>query len=172
METLIITPKTKIFDLLQVYPQLEEVLLSTTPQFKRLQNPMLRKTVTKITNISQAALIGGVSVENLVNTLRSKVGQSTYNSIDNRPNNYNFTMPEWFDSNNIVKTIDIREMLNNGEQPVHEILSVIGKLEPHKMLRVITPFLPVPLIDKSLSLEQKHWIDMKSNNDYHVYFAK
>ncbi|WP_297095775.1 DUF1858 domain-containing protein [uncultured Draconibacterium sp.] len=59
MEKLIITPKTKIFDLLEAYPQLEDVLIRAAPPFKKLRNPVLRKTITKITTLSQAATIGG-----------------------------------------------------------------------------------------------------------------
>lgn len=43
MEKLIITPKTKIYDLLESYPHLEAVLIATAPQFKKLKNPVLRK---------------------------------------------------------------------------------------------------------------------------------
>ncbi len=59
MEKLIITPKTKIYDLLESYPELEDVLLSSAPEFKKLKNPVLRKTIARITNIGQAATIGG-----------------------------------------------------------------------------------------------------------------
>jgi len=33
MDKLIITPKTKIFDLLEAYPQIEDVLISVAPPF-------------------------------------------------------------------------------------------------------------------------------------------
>jgi hypothetical protein len=75
MEKLIITPKTKIYDLLESYPELEDVLTGAAPEFKKLRNPVLRKTITRITNISQAATIGGLNVEELVNRLREKVGR-------------------------------------------------------------------------------------------------
>ena len=59
MEKLIITPKTKIYDLFEGYPQLEDILIGSAPEFKKLKNPVLRKTITSITNIGQAAIIGG-----------------------------------------------------------------------------------------------------------------
>jgi len=31
---------------------------------------------------------------------------------------------------------------------------------------VIAPFIPVPLIDKSLSLDYKHWLDKKGEEEY------
>jgi len=35
MEKLIITPKTKIYDLLEAYPELEDTLISSAPEFKK-----------------------------------------------------------------------------------------------------------------------------------------
>jgi len=34
MDQLIITPKTKVYDLIETYPQLEDVLISMAPPFK------------------------------------------------------------------------------------------------------------------------------------------
>ena len=172
MEKLIITPKTKIFELLEAYPELEEILISAAPQFKKLKNPILRKTITKITNLNQAAIIGGLKVEVLVNKLRTEVGQTAVESLDTEQGNYNTKKPEWFDKSAIVGTIDIRDMLNAGEQPVHEVLSAIKKLEKSKILKVVAPFVPAPLLDKSLSLNYKHWLNKKSEEEYWVYFNK
>jgi len=63
-------------------------------------------------------------------------------------------------------------MLNRGEQPVHEVLSAIKKLNENEILEIIAPFVPAPLLDKTLSLGYKHWLDKKSEQDYRVYFMK
>jgi len=170
MEKLIITPKTKIYDLLEAYPQLEDVLIGSAPQFKKLKNPVLRKTITKITSLSQAAVIGGLKVEELINKLRSEVGQTTTDSVEVESGNYTTDKPDWFDESKVSESIDIREMLNAGEQPVHEVLSVIKKLKENEILKVIAPFIPAPLIDKSLSMNYHHWLNKKSEEEYWVYF--
>ena len=72
---LIITPKTKISQLIDAYPQLEDVLIEYVPTFNKLKNPILRKTVARITTIQQAAAIGNVKVEDMINKLRGEVGQ-------------------------------------------------------------------------------------------------
>ncbi|MCU4174030.1 DUF1858 domain-containing protein [Carboxylicivirga sp. N1Y90] len=172
MEKLIITPKTKIFDLLEAYPQLEDVLIAAAPPFKKLRNPVLRKTVAKITSLSQAATIGGLKVEELINKLRSEVGQTASNDIAVENGNYVTEKPDWFIADDVAETIDIREMLNAGEQPVHEVLSAVKKLGGNKILKVIAPFIPAPLIDKALSLEYKHWLDKKGEEEYWVYFKE
>ena len=172
MDKLIITPKTKIYDLLEAYPQLEDALIASAPEFKKLKNPILRKTITRITNIGQAAIIGGLHVEELVNRLRGEVGQGNIAQLDSAGNKYTTVCPDWFKNNAVVNTLDIREMLNRDEQPVHEVLAAIKKLGDTEILEIIAPFIPAPLLDKTLSLGYKHWLDQRSEVDFRVYFAK
>lgn len=172
MDKLIITPKTKIYNLLEAYPELEEVLIATAPQFKKLTNPLLRKTITKITTISQAAIIASMNVETLVNTLREAAGQSGISLVDNEKITYNTVEPDWFSRDDISQTIDIRDMLSAGDQPVHEVLSSIKKLEEGAILEIIAPFLPAPLLDKAISMEYQHWIHEVESGEYRIYFKK
>ena len=51
MNTLIITPKTKVLELIETYPELEDVLIEYAPAFKNLKNPVLRRTVAKIATL-------------------------------------------------------------------------------------------------------------------------
>lgn len=170
MGNLIITPKTKVHELLEVYPELEDVLIDITPQFKKLRNPVLRNTVARITTLSQAAIIGGVKVEELINKLREHVGQNVIEVVDDINPNYTTTKPNWFDDLNVKGLIDIREMLNSGEQPVHEVLSQIKKLQKGDILKIISPFIPAPLLDKSLSMSYQHWLLKISDEEFWVYF--
>ncbi len=172
MEKLIITPKTKIYDLLESYPDLEEELISTAPEFKKLRNPVLRKTIARITNLSQAATIGGLNVEELVNRLRGKIGQGSIEQFDDSGTRYTTIRPDWYKEESVVNTIDIREMLNRDEQPVHEVLSSIKKLDKNEILETIAPFIPAPLLDKSLSLDYKHWLIKKGEGEYRIYFSR
>jgi uncharacterized protein (DUF2249 family) len=172
MEKLIITPKTKIFDLLYSYPELEDILISFAPEFKKLKNPILRKTIARITNISQAATIGGLDVEELVNRLREKAGQGNIEQLDDTGTKYLTICPDWFKKEAVVTTIDIREMLNRDEQPVHEVLAALKRLKENEILEIIAPFIPAPLLDKTLSLNYKHWLNKKGEGDFRVYFSK
>ncbi len=172
MEKLIITPKTKIYDLLEAYPELEDTLILSAPEFRRLKNPVLRRTIARITNISQAAVIGGLDVEELVNRLREKAGQSRIEQLDDSGSKFVTTRPEWFRQGAVANTIDISEMLNRGEQPVHEVLAAIKKLGRDEILEIIAPFIPAPLLDKTISLQYRHWLDKKSEREYRVYFMK
>ena len=53
-----ITPKTKVLELIEAFPQLEDVLIDYVPAFEKLKNPVLRWTVGRITSLQQAAAVG------------------------------------------------------------------------------------------------------------------
>jgi len=171
MQELIITPKTKVAEMLDAYPQLEETLIEIAPQFKKLKNPILRKTIARVTTLSQAAIVGGVKVEELVSNLRAVIGQNTKAAIETESTTYNVEKPHWFNESSIADTIDTGEMLNAGEHPVHEVLSSIKKLEENEILKVIFPFIPAPLLDKTISMQYKHWL-MEKDYEYIIYFKK
>lgn len=171
MEKLIITPKTKIYDLLEAYPQLEEVLIAAAPEFRKLKNPVLRRTIARVTNIGQAAAVGGLNVEELVNRLRHEAGQEEIGQIDDAGDKYNTTRPEWYSEEEVVESLDIRATLNRGEQPVHEVLSALKRLSHYEVLEVVAPFVPAPLIDKASSLGYRHWLVKKGEGEFSIYFS-
>jgi len=167
---LIINPKTRVLQLIEAYPQLEEILIEYIPAFKKLNNPVLRKTVAKVATIQQAASIGKVKVEDLINHLRREVGQDLINV--ELGNIYNTTEPEWFKSDLVQHEFDIREMLAAGEHPVNQVISDLKKLDKGMIYKIVAPFLPAPLIDKAISLNFEHWIEELKDNLFHIYFCK
>ena len=54
----LITSTTKVADLLKSYPELEDVLIAMAPPFKKLKNPVLRRSVAKLATLQQAAAVG------------------------------------------------------------------------------------------------------------------
>jgi hypothetical protein len=167
---LVITPKTKVLQLIETYPKLEDVLIGYVPVFKKLKNPILRKTVAKIATLQQAASIGNVKVGDLINLLRKEVGQdSLTESIDNT---YNLVKPDWYNEQIINQEFDIREMLASGEQPVNQVIADLNKMPAGTIYKLIAPFLPVPLIDKATSLQISHWVIKEHYELFIVYFYK
>jgi hypothetical protein len=167
---LIISPKTKVLQLIETYPQLEDVLINYVPAFRKLKNPILRKTVAKIATLQQAAVVGNVKVEDLINLLRKEVGQDTIEMANEV--NYNTKQPDWFDLSKIKSELDVSEMLNAGEQPVNQVISDLKTLKSDEIYKIIAPFVPAPLIDKALSLEIEHWVKKEAEELFIVYFKK
>jgi len=166
---LIITPKTKVLQVIEAYPQLENVLISYVPAFKKLQNPILRKTVAKIATLQQAAAIGNVKIEDLINKLRSEIGQDLFNQKENSM--YNTEKPGWFDESLIAAELDARPMLAAGEHPVNQVVADLKTLKTGKLYKLIAPFLPAPLIDKASSLNFDHWVTKDDDESYTIYFS-
>ena len=170
MNDLIITPKTKVLEMIETYPQLEDVLIEYAPAFKKLKNPVLRKTVAKIASLQQAAAVGNVKVEDLINRLRSEVGQDLFSG--DSTSNYIVEKPEWFSKDMIGTEFDAKEMLSVGEQPVNQVISDLNHMENGKIYKLIAPFLPAPLIDKATSLKIDHWVEKIDEQNFNVYFYK
>ena len=169
-EKLIITPKTKVLQLIETYPELEETLIEIVPAFKKLKNPILRRTVAKIASLQQAAAIGNMKVEELINHLRKQVGQDLV--MEESESQYNTIQPSWFSRDLIKTTFDVREMLEAGEHPVAQVMEDIKRLDAGAIYKLSAPFLPAPLIDKATSLGAKHWVVKEGENSYLVYFMK
>jgi hypothetical protein len=169
-ENVIITPKTKVMQLIETWPQLEDVLIEYVPAFSKLKNPVLRNTVAKIATLQQAAAIGNVKVEDLINRLRKEVGQDMLD--ESQGMSFNKNQPAWFDLAKLYKELDAREMLAAGEHPVNQVMADLKQLPPGKIYRLVAPFLPAPLIDKASSISMNHWVNQVSDNEFEVYFYK
>ena len=168
---LIITPKTKVSDLLEAYPSLEDVLISYVPAFEKLKNPVLRKTVAKVATLQQAAAIGNVNVSDLINVLRKESGQEAELAVM-EDQQYNYAQPAWFSEANVAVQFDVREMLARGEHPVNQVMEDLKILPEGKIYQLIAPFLPVPLVDKASGLNFSHWIVQKDEQLFYIYFSK
>lgn len=46
--SILITPKTRVGELLEKYPELEETLMELAPAFQKLKNPVIRRTIGKV----------------------------------------------------------------------------------------------------------------------------
>jgi hypothetical protein len=144
---LIITPKTKVGELLDAYPQLEDILLELSPAFAKLKNPILRKTVARIATLQQAATVGGLKTDELVNRLRREAGQNERTGENGGEMYLVETEPDWFDDTKIIVRFDASPVISSGGSPLQEILSLANKLRPGEILEVTTPFIPAPVID-------------------------
>jgi hypothetical protein len=160
-EKLIISPKTKVGEVLDAYPQLEAVLLELSPSFAKLKNPILRKTVAKVASLQQAAVVGGLKVDDLVNRLRKEVGQGSLNENTGEGLYISQSKPEWFSEAKVKQRFDATPVINSGGSPMAGILKIAQSLNPNEILELKTPFVPAPIIDllngkgfKTFSLER------------------
>jgi len=144
-----ITPDTRVGELLDVYPGLEETLVAMAPPFAKLRNPLLRKTVAKVTTLRQAAKVGGVPLADLINTLRKASGATdeTFQESGQDASLVNIERPEWLQEARITRRLDARPLIEAGERPVGRIMPELERLGKGDIFELTTPFVPAPIID-------------------------
>ena len=167
-----ILPSTNVGDLLDRYPQLEAVLIELAPPFKKLRNPLLRRGVAKVASLKQAAAVGGMAVEELVNKLRSVVGQAPLDSLDSRESiSYLSPQPEWFTTSRVVASLDERTS-EEAKMPIVEVLQEAARLRAGEMLELITTFVPAPGIEIMKSKGLRVWSVRQGPELIRTYVSK
>ncbi len=144
---LIITPQTKVGELLDAYSALEEVLIGLSPHFVKLRNPILRRTVGKVATLQAAAATGGVDVAQLIRTLREAVGQAG-DDVVVPPSAAAGPPPAWLHSTPVVATLDVEALLNAGEHPLARVTTALREAKGEVAVRLTSAFRPEPLIEK------------------------
>jgi hypothetical protein len=157
-----ISPKTKVGELLDAYPDVEPVLMAMSPAFEKLKNPILRKTVAKVATLQQVSVVGGVNIDEMIRILRKHAGQDDVN-----PGHYNHLdpdtdIPDWFNDAKIKERFDATPVINAGESPMKEILHQTSLLKQGEIFELQTPFTPAPIID--MLRERKFKIHTIVNN--------
>jgi hypothetical protein len=142
-----ISPKTKVGELLDNFPYLETVLMSMSPAFEKLRNPVLRKTVARVATLQQIAVVGGLNVDEIVNQLRSAAGQVAGEEASTDSDYLSSEIPDWFDPGRIVSRMNASPIINSGASPMSEILQQTTLLNPGEIFELRTPFIPAPIID-------------------------
>jgi len=169
-----ITPQTKVGELLKAYPQLEEVLIGIAPAFKKLRNPVLLRTVARVTSLAQAARVGNVPVADLVRQLRHAVGQPDLEMGPGQAvEGAGVTAPPtWFNSDLISQSHDARPIIEAGLQPIGRVLSDLDRLPSGSIYELITPFEPAPLIDKAKEKGFLAFTRAGGSAEYRTYFMR
>lgn len=170
--TLDITPETRVGTLLDTYPDLDKELFDLSPAFKKLKNPVLRKTVAKVTTLRQAARVGNVSLAKVINTLRTAAGQSKLSLDDDGEESSTEAQPDWFEQGAIKKSLDARPLIESGERPMEAVLAALEPLSEGEVLELITPFVPAPLIDMAKRKGVQVWYQQETPELIRTYFGK
>lgn len=168
---LLITPKTKVAELLDAYPQLEDALIEIAPTFKKLKNPVMRRTIARVATLQQAASVGDVPIDVIINKLRGIIGQEEMINMETG-NNYSGNKPSWFDKNKVAKSFDARETIARGGHPLGDVMGDLKSWEAGKIYELITPFLPAPLVDKVKDLGFETWTKKETDGLFRNYFWK
>ena len=166
-----ITPSTIVYELLEVYPELEETLIGIAPPFKKLKNPILRKTVAKIATMKHISSVGNVPLNELINTLRKAVGQPLISDTF-EDEEYFHDKPDWFTPDKIVISFEEEKIEDKDTMTLVTILREAKNVNKGEIIELITTFLPAPGIDIMKSKGYLVWTSKEEDGIFKSYFLK
>jgi hypothetical protein len=145
-----ITPDSKLGELLERWPGLEDVLLQLSPHFRALRNPVLRRTVAKLATLRQVSSVSGVALGVLVERLRAGAGLPPV-ALEDERGGASTERPGWAVEDAATRTHDARAAIEAGEHPMPRVMADLAALAEAEVYLLITPFVPAPLVDLARS---------------------
>jgi len=148
--TVAITPQTKVGELLAAYPQLEAVLLAQAPEFAKLRNPLLRRTVGRVATLQAAARTANLKVTDLVDVLRAAVGQAPLDASSGEEREGSPSAnacPDWAATGRVTVTLDVDALLERGDHPLAQVTAMLSSLGERESIRLTSSFRPEPLVE-------------------------
>jgi hypothetical protein len=144
-----ITAKSKLLDVLNAFPDLEDQIVHIAPPFKNLKNPVLRRTVGSLATLERVAQIGGMDADKLVNTLRRHAGQAELpapEAQERKPVSRSADDPDWI-AGDPAFVINGTELLARGEVPLSAANEALEKMSAGQTLLLLTNFEPVLILE-------------------------
>ncbi len=136
--------QTTIAELLNNYEGMKDILININPKFKKLNNPVLRRTLAKVATVKQAAVAGGMDAKELLNKLRVAVRQEPL-EMDDKDNEKE--EPKWV-ATTPKESIDATKLLDEGKNPLAVAYNKIKEYDRGEVLVIVSNFKPEPLIEE------------------------
>jgi len=166
-----IIPSVTVHVLLKTYPELEEVLIGLAPPFKKLKNPILRRTIAKVATIRHIASVGGIPLNELISKLRKEVGQPEFTELY-EDQNYFGEQPGWFSPDKVVRSLVETELKDKDKMALTIVLKEAKTVEKGEIIELVTSFLPAPGIDAMKDRGYEAWTIKEADNVIKSYFLK
>jgi hypothetical protein len=174
MSQMTINANTKIGTILKQHPDALEAIVSISPKFIKLRNPLLRKVMAGRTTIAMASKIGGCTVDDFFtkleplgfeNNKRKKVQET---NLDNKP------IPAFMRASEAGKIIelDVRPIIETGKDPLDIIAKTVKNLSPAHILKIVNSFEPTPLIHLLGKQGFESYVERISADLVNSYFHK
>lgn len=168
-----INANTKIAAILKQHPDALEAIISISPKFNKLRNPLLRKLMASRASISMASKIGGCSVNDFFEKLQP-LGFVIDKTIAVEEKQQQNIVPDFMKNITAENTVelDVRSILDAGKDPFNLILEKVNQLQPKQILKLINSFEPVPLIQLLGKQGFETYSEIINENLVFTYFFK
>ncbi len=141
-----ITSDSRLGELLERWPGLEDVLVELSPHFRALRNPVLRRTVAKVATLRLVSKVSGVALGVLVERLRAGAGLPAVAFAEDGAAPP-AERPEWAADPAVTRRHDARAAIDAGEHPMARVMADLAQLAGGEVYELVTPFVPAPLVD-------------------------
>ncbi len=141
-----INAATKIATLLKHDERALKAIISLSPKFEKLRNPLLRKLLAGRTSIAMASKIGGCEVADFFEQLKPLGFQVEGTAVEEASRRT--AMPDFLKhgKEGEIEVLDVRPVLDAGKDPLKQILAALQNLSAGQVLKIINSFEPSPLI--------------------------
>lgn len=167
-----ITPETRIGDFLEAHPDQQEALIARVPEFAKLRNPILRRTVAKLATVDQAARIAGLPTAELVHFLRELTGEAVEGPDAGRPAPIEELRPDWARPGTVRSTLDADALLTAGDHPLARVRRALLTLAPGEAMQLLSPFRPEPLLDQFRQEGTPCWCEVEGTGRFRTWILK
>ncbi len=143
-----INSNTKIAAVIKQHPEALEAIVSISPKFERLRNPLLRKVIAGRTNITMASKLGGCTVDDFFDKLQPLGFEIDRAIVANGKDKEEKPIPGFLKNiqpGNIIE-LDVRGVIESGKDPLNLIMKQVKELKAGQVLKIINTFEPTPLM--------------------------
>lgn len=143
----LINANTKISTLLRQHPDALEAIISISPKFNKLRNPILRKIMASRATISMASQIAGCPVDEFYRKLEPlgfTIDKTTPVEVEKSGSPIPGFMLHL--SENDIIELDVRPIIEGGKDPFNVIMEKIDDVKQNHALKLINSFEPIPLM--------------------------
>lgn len=159
-----------------------DVFIGLSPAFERLRAPGVRKVMTRLVTVEQAARMGGVELELLLSRLNAHLADAAQAQLPriDQPTASSAPEPEPPLSNmpralaaikdSDIVVVDVRDELRAGREPFSQIMGSLRIRPEHGALCVRAIFEPVPLYAVMQRQHLAHWTERLADDDWKVWF--
>ena len=162
---------TTIAELLNDYEGMKDILIEINPKFKKLNNPVLRRTLAKVATVKQAAIVGGMKPAELLNKLREKVGQKLLDAFS-ETDELTFEANEEIAKKIPKESVDANNLLNEDKNPLAIVFNKLRSYNEGEVIKITSDFKPEPLIEEFTKKGYKVFCKELNEKSYETYIEK
>lgn len=167
-----INSKTSIGRIINANPAALDAIVSLSPKFEKLRNPVLRKLIAGRATIDMASKIGACTVQDFYDKLIPlgfEIEEKNMSVNENKK-----PVPDFVSavSKDKITDFDVRPILASGTDPLKHILEKIKSINKGEVLRIINTFEPVPLIMMLGKKGYDVYSDVQNDNYTETWFYK